>query len=150
MPEGGSPVVSGTMVGPRGPGHGWTRPMEEGDMTGSGEASCIFCRIVAGEIPAARVYEDDWVLGFRDVNPQAPSHLLLIPKIHISSVAALESGNVELAGRLLLAARALGEAESLDGKGYRIVSNHGADGGQTVPHLHLHLLGGRALGWPPG
>jgi histidine triad (HIT) family protein len=114
------------------------------------QTSCIFCRIVAGEIPAQEVHRDAEILGFRDVNPQAPHHILLIPRRHISSVAELEDGDRELAGRLLLAAREVARREGLETPGYRLVVNHGADGGQSVHHLHLHLLGGRSLEWPPG
>ncbi len=114
------------------------------------QSSCIFCRIVAGEIPAREVHREEEILGFRDVNPQAPQHILLIPRRHIPSVADLEAGDRELAGRLLLAAGEVARREGLESPGYRLVVNHGADGGQSVGHLHLHLLGGRSLDWPPG
>lgn len=111
---------------------------------------CIFCKIATGEISADKVFEDDWVVAFRDLNPQAPTHVLVIPKEHHTNLLALTNSQSDLVGRLLLTcttvARELGIAES----GFRVVANVGADGGQTVDHLHLHLLGGRALTWPPG
>lgn len=107
---------------------------------------CIFCRIVAGEIPAARVYEDEAVIAFRDIHPQAPVHVLVIPREHVASVDALGDEHRALAGRLLTAvphvARAVGGLE----EGYRLIVNNGAAAGQTVHHLHLHVLGGRELG----
>ena len=110
---------------------------------------CLFCRIVAGEIPATRVHEDDQVLAIRDVNPQAPTHLLLMPVAHVGSVADLTDADAPLAGRLLAVAADLARRERLD-RGWRLVSNVGPDAGQSVDHLHLHLLGGRRMGWPPG
>lgn len=109
----------------------------------------IFQRIIDRELPADIVYEDDRCLAFRDVAPQAPTHVLLIPKRPISSLADLTDDDAELAGHLLLVLRTLAERLGLDG-GYRIVANCGPDAGQSVDHLHFHLLGGRALGWPPG
>ncbi len=109
----------------------------------------IFQRIVDREIPAEIVYEDDVCLAFRDVSPQAPTHVLVIPKRPIPSLADLADTDVELAGRLLLAARKVARDLGLEG-GYRVVANTGEDGGQSVAHLHLHVLGGRRLGWPPG
>jgi histidine triad (HIT) family protein len=106
---------------------------------------CLFCKIVAGHIPAKLLYEDDLSLAFADINPQAPTHLRLIPKQHFANVGEPPA---ELLGHLLHAAAALGRTQ-LPG-GYRIVLNTGPDGGQTVEHLHLHLLGGRPLHWPPG
>ena len=119
-------------------------------MTGTTEDECIFCRIVAGEIPAEVIHQDEELLAFRDINAQAPTHILLIPREHVSSVAELGASQESLAGRLLLGARSVAESEGLVASGYRLVVNHGADGGQSVGHLHLHLLGGRPLGWPPG
>ena len=110
--------------------------------------SCIFCRIVAGQIPAARLLEDEHVLAFRDVNPQAPKHILVIPRAHIAAVKDLEDQHRDLAGRLLLAARDVARAEGL--ASYRLVTNVGADAGQSVFHIHIHLLGGRVFDWPPG
>jgi histidine triad (HIT) family protein len=105
--------------------------------------SCIFCRIVAGEIPAKVVYEDDAVVAFHDVHPQAPIHVLVVPREHVPSIAVLSDANLELAGRTMIAvgkvARAVGGLEN----GFRVIVNNGPGAGQTVPHLHLHLLGGR-------
>ena len=105
---------------------------------------CLFCRIIAGEIPSAKVYEDEDVFAFRDINPQAPTHILVVPKEHIASVAELNGDNASLAAKCLAAAARIAEGEGLDG-GYRIVSNCGPDAGQTVPHLHFHILGGKRL-----
>ena len=112
-------------------------------------AKTIFKRIIDGEIPAKILHQDERCLAFHDVAPQAPIHVLIIPKKEIPSVAELADDETELAGHLLQTARRLAEQLGLE-KGYRIVINTGADGGQSVPHLHLHLLGGRGLGWPPG
>jgi len=106
---------------------------------------CIFCRIVAGEVPGDIVYQDEDFLAFRDISPQAPTHLLIIPKIHITSSAQLAEEQQELAGRLIIIAKNLAEKEEIDKRGYRLVINCGPDGGQAVPHLHLHLIGGRRL-----
>lgn len=111
---------------------------------------CLFCRIVAGEIPSTRIYEDAQVMAFRDINPAAPQHILLIPRRHIHSVAALEPGDAVLMGHLLLSARAVAEQEGFAETGFRCVLNTGEEGGQTVGHLHLHLLAGRQMHWPPG
>ena len=110
---------------------------------------CIFCKIVAGEIPAEKVYEDDLVLGFRDIKPAAPTHVLLIPKAHIATINDLEAGHEELIGHLVRAAQIVARQEGL-GSGYRLVLNCLTDGGQEVYHIHLHLLGGRRMKWPPG
>ena len=109
----------------------------------------IFGKIIRREIPAAIVYEDDLCLAFKDVNPQAPVHVLVIPKQPLPQLAAATSEDQMLLGHLLLTAKDLAVTLGLD-KGYRLVINNGEDGGQTVYHLHLHLLGDRALGWPPG
>ena len=111
---------------------------------------CLFCRIVAGNIPAARVHEDELIIAIRDLHPVAPVHLLLMPRVHIGSALDLTEVDAPLAGRLLAAAAALARSEGIAEGGYRLVVNAGADGGQTVGHLHMHLLGGRAMGWPPG
>jgi histidine triad (HIT) family protein len=95
------------------------------------------------------VFEDEHLVAFRDIDPKAPTHILLVPRRHVASLAVLEPGDAELAGRLLLAAADLARAEGLD-RGWRVVSNVGEDAGQSVAHMHVHLLGGRALGWPPG
>ena len=114
-------------------------------------ADCIFCKIAQGEIPSTKVYEDDLVLAFRDLDPQAPEHVLIIPKKHLASVMDFAEEDRELAAHILTVvvpkiARELGVADG----GFRLVTNTGADGGQTVGHLHFHLLGGRSLTWPPG
>lgn len=109
----------------------------------------IFKRIIDKEIPARIVYEDDQCLAFHDVNPQAPTHILVIPRREIRSTADLQDSDEMLAGHLLLCARKIAADQGLS-NGYRIVTNCGPDGGQSVDHLHLHILGGRPLGWPPG
>ena len=106
---------------------------------------CIFCRIVAGEIPADIVYQDEDFLAFRDIMPQASTHVLIIPKTHITSVAELTERQANLVGRLIIVARNLAKKEGVAGKGYRLAINCGPEGGQVVPHLHLHLLGGRQM-----
>ena len=110
---------------------------------------CLFCRIVTGEVPAQVVHEGDRTLAFRDVNPQAPTHVLVVPKAHHADVAALSDADPALLADVLAAAVAVARDEGL-GDGFRVVSNTGADGGQTVGHLHVHVLGGRAMSWPPG
>ena len=112
--------------------------------------ACIFCRIVAGEIPATVVHETPDTLAFRDINPRAPVHVLLIPRRHVASIEALGPEDHDLAGRLLLAAGEIARQEGIADRGYRVISNVGAWGGQTVDHLHLHVMGGRAFHWPPG
>ncbi len=106
---------------------------------------CLFCRIAAGEIPSDIVYQDEEFLAFRDINPQAPQHILIIPRIHIASVAELTEQQQGLIGRMIILARNLAEKEGLAQRGYRLVINYGPEGGQVVPHLHLHLIGGRKL-----
>jgi len=110
---------------------------------------CAFCRIARGEAPARIVYQDGTVTAFHDLNPQAPTHVLIIPNSHIESVNQVESADKDLLGRLFLVARQVAEAEGV-AAGYRLVVNTGAQAGQSVFHLHVHLLGGRRLGWPPG
>ena len=110
------------------------------------DQECIFCRIVRGEIPGERVYENELVVAFRDIQPAAPTHVLIVPREHIPSVSQLDDGDGEIAGALLMAARSIAAQEGLDANGYRVVTNTGAWGGQTVDHLHLHVLGGRQLG----
>lgn len=112
--------------------------------------NCLFCKIAAGEIPAKIVYSDELVVGFRDIAPAAPQHILLIPRKHIRHVAALTEGDMALMGHMMLCARTVAEREGFAQKGFRCVMNTGEDGGQTVHHLHLHLLAGRTLHWPPG
>ena len=115
----------------------------------SPSSDCLFCRIVSGDIPASRLYEDELCIGFPDINPQAPTHVLIIPKQHIASTASAVAEDTGLMGSLMAAAIEIARNEKLS-KGYRIVVNTGDDGGQTVNHLHLHLLGGRHMSWPPG
>lgn len=111
---------------------------------------CLFCKIVAKQIPAKVVFEDDSVLAFRDINPQAPVHILIIPKQHLTTLNDVEDEHATLIGRMVVTARQLAEAEGIAEGGYRWVMNCNRDGGQTVYHIHLHLLGGRAMHWPPG
>jgi histidine triad (HIT) family protein len=106
---------------------------------------CVFCRIVAGEIPADIVYQDKALLAFRDIHPQAPTHILIIPKSHIASLADITAKHQALMGRIILLARDLAAKEGISGSGYRLSVSTGADGGQLVPHVHFHLLGGRKL-----
>ena len=108
---------------------------------------CLFCKIIAGEIPSQKAYEDEEILAFHDINPQAPVHVLIIPKQHIRSADALTEADDATPCRLFAAARRLAGELGLSGKGYRLITNVGADGGQSVPHLHLHLIGGRPLRW---
>jgi len=110
---------------------------------------CLFCKIASKEINASIVYEDDDFLAFRDINPVAPSHILIIPKRHIETVNELEETDALLMGRMLVIAKKIAAEEGLS-DGYRLVLNCGKDGGQEVFHIHLHLLGGRKMGWPPG
>jgi histidine triad (HIT) family protein len=111
---------------------------------------CLFCAIVAGEIPATQVSETDRVLAFRDISPQAPTHVLVISKVHYPDVAALAAADSELLGELITEAHQAAAAEGISDSGYRVVFNTGEEAGQTVPHVHAHLLGGRSLTWPPG
>lgn len=114
------------------------------------EENCLFCRIARGEVPAEIVLSDDDIVAFRDIHPQAPTHVLLIPRMHIPSVNELSQESADVMGKLFLAARSLAESEGIARDGYRMVVNAGPGAGQTVFHLHLHLLGGRAMHWPPG
>ncbi len=111
---------------------------------------CLFCKIVEGEIPADIVYENDTVLAFRDINPQAPTHIQIIPRLHIATINDLEPEHEMLVGRLFSAAKEIAAAEGLTDKGYRVIMNCGEGAGQSVFHIHLHLLGGRGFDWPPG
>ena len=111
---------------------------------------CLFCDIAAGKIPCTQVHSDEKFLAFRDIDPKAPTHILVIPRRHIVGLTELESTDTDLAGELLLTATGIAAAEGLSEDGYRFVINSGSDGGQTVGHLHLHILGGRHLTWPPG
>ncbi len=111
---------------------------------------CLFCAIGAGEIPADLVHSDDAVLAFRDIDPQAPVHVLVIPRAHVANAAELAASDPALIGRLLQVAGAIAESEGIAESGYRIVTNTGEGAGQSVHHLHFHVLGGRGLSWPPG
>ena len=112
--------------------------------------SCLFCKIAAGEIPASKVYEDERLLAFNDINPQAPMHVLVIPKRHIATLNELAAGDDALVGAMVRTAAAIAKEKGYDGPGYRTVFNCNAQAGQTVFHVHLHVLGGRTLTWPPG
>ncbi len=112
--------------------------------------NCLFCKIVSGDIPSARVYEDAAVIAFSDIDPQAPVHVLIVPKKHVESADVLTDADTPLLAAMFAAARAIAKQYNLSENGYRLVQNIGRDGGQSVPHLHMHLLGGRSLQWPPG
>lgn len=111
---------------------------------------CLFCNIVQKHIPANIIYDDEAMIAFRDINPQAPVHLLVIPKQHVSTVNDLAAADEALVGRMVLTAQRLAQAEGIAESGYRLVMNCNSDGGQTVHHIHLHILGGRGMRWPPG
>ena len=114
------------------------------------EQDCLFCRILDGDIPADIIHESDSTVAFRDINPQAPTHVLIIPRRHISTINDLSPGDAELVGSMYLAAKEIAQQEGLTEDGYRTVMNCGEGAGQSVFHIHLHLLGGRLLNWPPG
>lgn len=111
---------------------------------------CIFCKIAEKKIPSKIVYEDDRTVAFEDVNPQAPVHVLVVPKRHVQSIAELEATDATLLGHLMLTSATIARQKGIADSGYRLVLNTGKNGGQTVFHLHLHLLGGRPMHWPPG
>ena len=111
---------------------------------------CLFCKMIAGDIKADTVFEDDVVYAFRDINPQAPTHILVVPKKHISTLNDLTEEDSKTIGGLFLAAKTIAQQEDIDEAGYRTLINCNAAAGQTVFHIHLHVLGGRAMGWPPG
>ncbi|WP_115712121.1 histidine triad nucleotide-binding protein [Legionella sainthelensi] len=112
--------------------------------------NCLFCKIAQGAIPASVVFEDDEIMAFRDLNPQAPKHVLIIPKQHISTLNDASDEHQTLLGKMMLGAKKVAHAEGISDSGYRLVLNINSDGGQTVYHIHLHLLGGRHMTWPPG
>ncbi len=112
--------------------------------------SCLFCRIVSGEIPAKKVFEDDDVVAFEDINPQAPLHVLVVPRTHVATLNDLGDDHDRLVGVMVRRAAAIAEARGVSARGYRTVFNCNGDAGQTVFHIHLHVLGGRTLAWPPG
>ena len=111
---------------------------------------CLFCKIIDGQIPSSKVYEDEFVLAFRDIDPQAPQHIIIIPKEHISSANDITAENSAVIGKIFEAAAKIAKDLGFADNGFRVVNNCGEDGGQTVSHLHFHLLAGRNLGWPPG
>jgi histidine triad (HIT) family protein len=112
-------------------------------------SDCLFCKIVAGEIPSKRVYEDDDVIAFEDINPQAPVHLLVVPRKHVASLNDAQEDDQALLGKVLLTCRRLAGERDV-ASGYRVVNNCGAPAGQSVFHIHFHVLGGRGMAWPPG
>ena len=118
--------------------------------TGRAMDDCIFCKIGRGDIPAEILYQDDDVVAFRDLSPQAPTHALVIPRRHVATLNDLQATDAELVGKMVLAAASVARQEGFDQSGYRTVLNCNDDGGQTVVHIHLHLLGGRRMTWPPG
>ncbi|MBW5484698.1 histidine triad nucleotide-binding protein [Streptomyces bambusae] len=119
-------------------------------MAGEPQADCLFCKIVKGEVPATVVHETETTYAFRDINPQAPTHVLVIPKVHYPDAATLAAADPQAAADMLTAAGEIAAQEKIDGTGFRIVLNTGAGAGQTVFHAHAHVLGGRGLQWPPG
>jgi histidine triad (HIT) family protein len=113
-------------------------------------STCLFCRIVSGEIPAKRVYEDGRLVAFEDINPQAPMHVLVVPREHVATLNDLDAAHDALVGEMVRRAAAIAAERSYDASGFRTVFNTNAAAGQTVFHIHLHVLGGRAMAWPPG
>lgn len=113
-------------------------------------SDCLFCKILGGEIPCDKLYENDQVIAFRDVNPQAPTHFLVIPRKHISTVNDLTDDDKNIVGEMILAAKVIAKQEGIEESGYRLVMNCNEGAGQTVFHIHLHVLGGRTMTWPPG
>ncbi|MGE0881905.1 MAG: histidine triad nucleotide-binding protein [Blastocatellales bacterium] len=114
------------------------------------DSNCIFCKIVGGQIPATKVYEDDLSFAFRDINPQAPTHILLIPKRHVVSLNEISEEDRSLMGHLLVVSAQIAKQEKINDDGFRVIINSGADAGQSVFHIHLHVMGGRPMSWPPG
>jgi histidine triad (HIT) family protein len=111
---------------------------------------CIFCKIINNEIPSIKVYEDDKILAFKDINPIAPVHIVIIPKKHIESIEEIKDEDAPLVGHIFNTIKTIAKQEKINDSGYRIVSNCGENAGQTVPHIHFHLLGGKVLNWPAG
>ncbi|HIW58005.1 MAG TPA: histidine triad nucleotide-binding protein [Firmicutes bacterium] len=111
---------------------------------------CLFCKIIAGEVPSTKVYEDEYVYAFLDISPQAPEHVVIVPKEHITSANEINAENSALVAKIFEAVPKIAKERGIAEDGYRVVNNCGVMGGQTVGHLHFHLLGGRNLGWPPG
>src|SRR5690348_10018726 len=120
------------------------------DTTTTADPNCLFCRIIAGSVPSTQVYHDDEAIAFRDRNPQAPTYVLVIPRRHVAGINAPEAADGPMLTAMVRAANAVARAEGIAESGFRLVWNVGPDAGQSVFHLHLHLLGGRPLGWPPG
>lgn len=116
----------------------------------SKDPECIFCKIVDGQIPASVIYQNEQVTAFRDINPQMPLHVLVVPNEHVANTEALEPEDDALVGAVVRAAREIARQEGVSARGYRLVFNTGPDANNTVPHLHMHMLGGRAMSWPPG
>lgn len=112
--------------------------------------NCIFCNIIQGKIPCEKIYEDEQVLSFKDINPEAPVHVLIIPKKHINSINDLKDEDKDIIGHIYTVCKKIAADLGIAENGYRVVTNCGMDAGQTVPHIHFHLLGGRSLNWPPG
>ena len=113
-------------------------------------SDCLFCRIVAGELPSAEVYSDNSVVAIRDISPQAPTHILLLSRKHVASVRDIGEADRDLVGKIVAVATELARRDAIADEGYRLVVNVGRNGGQTVDHLHVHILGGRPMAWPPG
>lgn len=113
-------------------------------------SDCLFCRILAGEVPATEVLSTPTTFAFRDINPQAPTHVLVIPREHITDAAGIEAAHGSVLADMYATANTVARQEGIDSSGYRLVFNVGKDSGNTVPHLHLHVIGGRVMGWPPG
>ena len=113
-------------------------------------STCLFCRIIAGEIPSTKIYEDDQLIAFNDINPQAPMHVLVVPRAHVATLNDLESGHDGLVGAMVRRGAAIAAERGYDASGFRTVFNCNADAGQAVFHIHLHVLGGRKMSWPPG
>lgn len=116
----------------------------------SKDPECIFCKIADGQIPASVIYQNEQVTAFRDINPQMPLHVLVVPNEHVANTEALEPEDDALVGAVVRAAREIARQEGVSARGYRLVFNTGPDANNTVPHLHMHMLGGRAMSWPPG
>ncbi|MFJ5552251.1 histidine triad nucleotide-binding protein [Streptomyces sp. NPDC093225] len=119
-------------------------------MAGEAQSDCLFCKIISGDVPATIVRETDSTVAFRDINPQAPTHVLVIPKVHYPDAASLAAAEPQVLADVLREAGEVAGAEEIDGTGYRVVFNTGAGAGQTVFHAHAHVLGGRGMQWPPG
>ena len=113
-------------------------------------SDCLVCKIISGEIPSSKVYEDEYVYAFNDISPEAPVHVLIVPKEHIASCNDINENNADVVSKIFLAAKKIAGEKGIAENGYRVVNNCGDDGGQTVKHLHFHLIGGRSLAWPPG